>query len=141
MTEDTRGVQQWVARWASEPYAYLTTIGRQTGRPHRIEIWFAVEDRRLYLLSGGRERSDWVRNLQAYPHVRVELGGETHAGAARILQAGTAEDQQARELLVAKYATPTNSLDDWKRRSLPVAVEFPAEANEARPVSIEHGRS
>lgn len=141
MTEAARDVQQWLTRWASEPYAYLTTIGRQTGRPHRLEIWFAVEDGRLHLLSGGRERSDWVRNLQAYSHVRVELGGETHAGAARTLQAGTAEDQQARELLAAKYATPTNTLDDWKRRSLPVAVEFSAEANEARPVSIEHGRS
>jgi hypothetical protein len=64
MTEATRGAQPWPTRWAGEPYAYLTTVGRRTGRFHRIEIWFAVQDGRMYLLSGGRERSDWVRNLQ-----------------------------------------------------------------------------
>ncbi len=58
MTEATRGPQQWLARWAGEPYAYLTTIGRRTGRPHRIEIWFAAQEGRMYLLAGGRERSD-----------------------------------------------------------------------------------
>ena len=103
MAEETLGEQQWLARWAREPYAYLTTTGRRTGRSHRIEIWFAAQDGRVYLLSGGRERSDWVRNLQANAHVTVELGDETHAGVARVLQPGTVEDQRARELLVGKY--------------------------------------
>ena len=62
----------WPARWAGEPFLYLTTVGRRTGRPHRIEIWFAAHEGRLYLLSGGRERADWVRNLQANPRVRLQ---------------------------------------------------------------------
>ncbi|MCC7021491.1 MAG: nitroreductase family deazaflavin-dependent oxidoreductase [Thermomicrobiales bacterium] len=126
MTEATRRVQSWLARWAKAPYAYLTTIGRRTGRPHRIEIWFGVDDGRMYLLSGGRERSDWVRNLQANPRVTVELGDETHAGVARILQAGTAEGQRARGLLVDKYREGDN-LDAWGCASLPVAIEFAAD--------------
>ena len=125
MTEETLGVQQWLARWAGEPYAYLTTIGRRTGRPHRIEIWFAAHDGRVYLLAGGREQSDGVRNLQANAHVTVELGGETHVGVARVLQPGTVEDQRARELLVGKYREGDN-LDEWGRTALPVAIEFPA---------------
>jgi hypothetical protein len=48
-------VQPWPARWTSELYVHLTTVGRRTGRPHRIEIWFAEHDERLYMLSGGRE--------------------------------------------------------------------------------------
>ena len=127
MTEETRGVQ-WLARWASEPYAYLTTIGRRTGRSHRIEIWFAAQDGRVCLLAGGRERSDWVRNLQANAHVTVELGDETHAGAARVLQAGTVEDQRARELLVGKYREGDN-LDEWGRIALPVVIEFSADGD------------
>jgi deazaflavin-dependent oxidoreductase (nitroreductase family) len=123
MTEATRGTRHWPTRWASEPYAYLTTIGRRTGRPHRIEIWFAVQDGRVYLLAGGRERADWVRNLQADPHVTVELGGEAYAGAARFLQTGTAEDLRARELLVGKYRK-ADELDTWGRTALPVVVEF-----------------
>jgi deazaflavin-dependent oxidoreductase (nitroreductase family) len=113
----------WLTQADREPFAYLTTIGRQTGRPHRIEIWFAVADGHMYLLAGGRERSDWVRNLQANAHVTVELGGKTHAGVARILQGGTPEDQHARALLVGKYQAGGN-LDEWGRTSLPIVVEF-----------------
>jgi len=125
LTETTQGAQQWLARWASEPYVYVTTIGRRTGRPHRIEIWFAAQDGRVYLLSGGRERADWVRNLQANPRVTVELGDETRPGTARVLRAGTAEDQRARELLVGKYREGED-LDEWGRTALPVVIEFSA---------------
>src|SRR3712207_3885121 len=108
MTDAAHGARQWLAQWAGAPYAYLTTNGRRTGRPHRIEIWFAAQDGRLYLLAGGRERSDWVRNLRAHAQVTVELGDETHAGAARVLEAGAADDQRARELLVGKYQEGDN---------------------------------
>jgi deazaflavin-dependent oxidoreductase (nitroreductase family) len=113
----------WLEEWASEPFAYLTTIGRQTGRPHRIEIWFAVEAGRMYLLSGGRDRSDWVRNLQANSHVNVEVHGQAREGLARVLQAGTDEDRRARGLLVAKYRQG-NDLDEWGSTSLAVVIEF-----------------
>ena len=128
MTEATRGTRQWLARWAGEPYAYLTTIGRRTGRPHRIEIWFAAQEGRMYLLAGGRERSDWVRNLRAHARVTVELGDGTYAGAARVLRAGTVEDRLARELLVGKYREGDN-LDEWGRTALPVAIAFPADGD------------
>jgi deazaflavin-dependent oxidoreductase (nitroreductase family) len=126
LTDATGGVRQWLARWADEPFAYLTTFGRRTGQPHRIEIWFAAEDGRMFLLSGGRDRSDWVRNLQANPRVVVELGGETRAGAARVLPPNAAEDPRARELLVAKYRKG-DDLDEWGRTSLPVVIEFAAD--------------
>ena len=122
-TEATPDARQWLARWANESFAYLTTIGRRTGRPHRIEIWFATEDGRVYLLAGGRERADWVRNVQANPRVTIDLGGETRAGAARIVQAGTDDDRRARALLVDKYRQG-DDLDAWGRASLPVVIEF-----------------
>ncbi len=128
LADATREAQRWLERWAGEPFAYLTTIGRRTRRPHRIEIWFGVEDGRLYLLAGGRERSDWVRNLHANPQVTVELGDETHAGMARVLEAGTDEDQRARELLVAKYRQG-DDLDEWGRTSLPIVIEFSADGD------------
>lgn len=117
--------QPWLERYADQPYAYLTTVGRRTGRPHRIEIWFAVQDGRVYLLAGGRERADWVRNLRANPHVILELGGEAHAGTARVLQPDTAEDRLARRLLVEKYRHG-DELDEWGRTSLPIVIEFEA---------------
>jgi len=116
--------QRWPMSWASEAFVYLTTIGRRTGRAHRIEIWFAAYDGRLYLMSGGRERADWVRNIMANPRVMVELGNETHEGVAHVVDPKTAEDQLARELLVAKYADSEDNLEGWGRTSLPVLIDF-----------------
>jgi deazaflavin-dependent oxidoreductase (nitroreductase family) len=110
----------------SDTYAYLTTTGRRTGKPHRIEIWFGMEDGRVYLLSGGRDRSDWVRNLQANPEVTIELGGKTLAGVARVVPEGSEEDQRARALLVGKYRQG-NNLDEWGRTALPVAIDLSGE--------------
>jgi deazaflavin-dependent oxidoreductase (nitroreductase family) len=123
------GGQDWPARSAGEPYLYLTTTGRRTGRPHRIEIWFAEHDRRLYLLAGGRERADWVRNLRANPRVTVELGGESHVGMAHVVEPGTDDDRRARELLLAKYADTEDDLDAWGRTALPVAIDLPADTD------------
>ena len=120
-------MDDWMARWATRPFLYLTSIGRRTGRPHRIEIWFAAHDGRLYLLSGGRDRADWVRNLRITPRVTVELGDAKHTGLAHVLHTGAAEDQLARELLVAKYADGEDNLETWGRTSLPVVIEFPAD--------------
>ncbi|HEY7667269.1 MAG TPA: nitroreductase/quinone reductase family protein [Actinomycetota bacterium] len=104
-------------------FGYLTTVGRVTGRPHRIEIWFALHDGTVYLLSGGRERSDWVANLLADPRVRFELGGEVRETTARTLEPGTDEDALARRLLVEKYTSrDPDDLGEWGRTSLPVRV-------------------
>ena len=67
-------------RWATEPYCYLTTTGRRSGKPHEIEIWFAAVGDTIYLMNGTSSdlekagQSDWVKNLQANPSVRVRIG-------------------------------------------------------------------
>lgn len=108
---------------ASEEFCYLTTIGRVTGRPHEIEIWFALNDQTFYMLSGGRDRSDWVKNLEHTPGVAVRVGGERFEGRARIVE-DSGEDELARRLLVEKYERRPGSLADWRRTALPVAVEL-----------------
>lgn len=70
-------------RLADEDFAYLTTTGRRTGRPHRIEIWFALRDGRMYLLSGGGDRADWVRNIRKDGHVHVQVAGRRLSSWAR----------------------------------------------------------
>jgi deazaflavin-dependent oxidoreductase (nitroreductase family) len=120
LPNDTR---TWLNQSANTPYAYLTTTGRRTGKPHRIEIWFAIDNGKLLLLAGGRERADWIRNIQANAAITVEIGTETHPGIARIVAPGTIEDRRARELLVAKYSKGDN-LDEWGRTSLPVMIIF-----------------
>ena len=109
-----------------EQFCYLTTTGRRTGRPHTIEIWFAASDRTLYLLAGGRERADWVRNLQATPRVQVRVGADEHPATARVVAPDTEEDGLARRLLLQKYQRPgSGDLGTWGRTALPVAVDLP----------------
>lgn len=108
---------------AGEDFCYLTTAGRVTGRPHEIEIWFAIEGRTLYMLSGGRERSDWVKNLRRTPEVTVRINHEQFEGRARIVEEAE-EDALARRLLVEKYEHRPGSLANWRRTALPVAVDL-----------------
>ena len=115
-----------MTRPADLDFGYLTTVGRVTGRPHRIEIWFALRDATVYLLSGGRDRSDWVANLLAEPRVTFELGDEARETRARVLEPGTEEDALARRLLVAKYTSrDPDDLGAWGRTALPVALDWP----------------
>ena len=107
------------------PFCYLTTTGRVSGRPHRIEIWFALLEGTVYLLSGGTDRSDWVRNLMVAPEVVLEIGDERRETRARVLEPGTDEDALARRLLVEKYQPGYGKdLGSWGRTSLPVAIDW-----------------
>jgi deazaflavin-dependent oxidoreductase (nitroreductase family) len=109
---------------AGDDYCYLTTTGRRSGRPHRIEIWYAPSGHTLYLLSGGGRASDWVQNLVADPAVLVEIGGAVRHGRARILDGGD-EAERARALVFDKYAPRSgDDLTGWRLRALPVAVDL-----------------
>ena len=110
---------------AAEDFCYLTTVGRVSGRPHVIEIWFALEDegRILYMLSGGRDDSDWVKNLRRNPEVKVRVAGENFEGRARVVEKEE-ENALARRLLVEKYESSPGSLANWRRTALPVAVDL-----------------
>jgi deazaflavin-dependent oxidoreductase (nitroreductase family) len=106
---------------------YLETIGRVTGRPHVVEIWFAVDAarHRLYMLAGGRDQADWARNVRRDGRVRVRFGDRSLAGVARWIE-GEEDEQHARELLATKYQgwRPGKRLTTWARNSLPVAVDL-----------------
>jgi deazaflavin-dependent oxidoreductase (nitroreductase family) len=108
---------------ADEDFCYLTTVGRVSGRPQEIEIWFAIENNSLYMLSGDRDRSDWVKNLRRNPEVTVRLAGEYFEGHARLVESEE-EDELARRLLVEKYEHNPGSLANWQRTALPIAVDL-----------------
>jgi deazaflavin-dependent oxidoreductase (nitroreductase family) len=116
-------VSAW-AHLAGEQYCYLTTRGRVTGRPHRIEIWFAIDRRTLYMLSGGGRSSDWVKNLLHCSAAAVEVGGARFDGRARIV-VDPAERGRARALVYDKYAPSYGGdLTRWRRSALPIAVDL-----------------
>lgn len=108
---------------AEEDYCYLTTTGRVTGKPHTIEIWFALEGSTLYMLSGGGERADWVKNIRRSPEATVRVRGSEFQGRGRFVDG--MEDELARRLLFEKYQPRTGGdLTRWRGSALPVAVDL-----------------
>ena len=90
----------------SEPqYLYLTTMGRHSGRPREIEIWFTRLDGRYYLIAEHRARAQWVRNLLADPAVRVRVGRTTFHARARVVDARIEDGlaRAVRKLSETKY--------------------------------------
>ena len=109
-------------------FCYVTTRGRISGKKHEIEIWFAREAAAstIYMLSGGRDRSDWVRNIMVDGTVIVRIGDVTFEGTGRVVDPSTDEDALARRLLADKYGH-TQDLTRWLRESLPVAIDLRAQ--------------
>ncbi len=109
---------------AAEDFCYLTTTGRKSGGPHTIEIWFALSGPKLYMLSGGGDRSDWVRNIRRTPEVTVRIGDSSFQGLGYVVEE-TEEDELARKLLFDKYQPRSaGDLSRWRRSALPVAMSF-----------------
>jgi deazaflavin-dependent oxidoreductase (nitroreductase family) len=123
---------------AQHPICHLETIGRLSGLPRVIEIWFAVDpDRpRIYLLAGGRDRANWVRNIRHDPRVHLQIDGQRFAGIASDIEGGP-DDGLARRLLLEKYEgqDEPGSLGPWARSALPIAIDLEATADGQAVVS------
>ena len=116
-----------IASLADTEYCYLTTTGRRSGEPHRMEIWFVAHDDGAFLLSD-TGRSDWYRNLEARPEVSLEIGGERRDTMARPVSADDAANAVVRAAMVAKYQPGyEEDLAEWSVRAFLVRIEWPAE--------------
>lgn len=63
----------------------LTTIGRRTGLPRQIEIWFVVCRERFYLFAETGEAAGWVKNIRRNPNVAIRIGEHRIDATARVL--------------------------------------------------------
>jgi deazaflavin-dependent oxidoreductase (nitroreductase family) len=112
---------------AERPFCYLETTGRVSGEPRVVEMWFAADSagERIFMLSGGGDRSHWVRNLRRKPAVRVRIGETWFGGDAHEVAPGP-DDTLARELLAGKYQgwQPGARLSGWARTALPVEIRL-----------------
>ncbi|MER6731166.1 nitroreductase family deazaflavin-dependent oxidoreductase [Streptomyces puniciscabiei] len=63
----------------------LETTGRSSGLPRRTPVGGRRVGRSFWLVSEFGHRSQYVRNIQADPRVRVRIGGHWHSGTAHLL--------------------------------------------------------
>ena len=93
----------------------ITTKGRKTGQPHRIEIVFHNVGGRLYVSGMPGFKRSYIANLTADPHFTFHLKGPVRADLAATARVIT-DDAERREVLphIARI---------WKRDDLPVMIE------------------
>ena len=66
--------------FAHEDFCYLTTTDRVSGRPHTIEIWYVLNGRTMYLLSGGEAAwIDGASTFQALFRVLLQIAAPGNA--------------------------------------------------------------
>ena len=96
---------------ADDPTIDITTIGRRTGQPRRIEIWMLEVDGRFFITGTPGPRA-WLANLTADPNLIVHLKRRAHI------------DLEARATRVTDAATRRRVLEhlaaSWYRSQVPV---------------------
>jgi deazaflavin-dependent oxidoreductase (nitroreductase family) len=103
----------------------ITTIGRRSGKPRRIEIVFHNIGGRIYI-SGipRRERRSWLANLDGNPKLTFHLKGPVTAdvpATARVIEG----EEERRELLPHVAGVwKRNDLEDMVRYSPLIEVSF-----------------
>ncbi len=90
-------------------FFYLTTIGRKSGKPHQIEIWFVHHDGYYYLVNEGG-LSDWVQNITATPTVTFSIGSRD---ANQIDGVGRVIDPEAEPVLAAAIRALMDAKYNW----------------------------
>ena len=94
-------VAAMLAKVRDQRNVQLTTIGRRSGKPHAVPVWFVVDGDRIYLSTLDPSR-DWVRNAKKNPEVRFDFGGTVLAGQLRTVSDPVLDDK-IRQALRDKY--------------------------------------
>jgi deazaflavin-dependent oxidoreductase (nitroreductase family) len=80
---------------ADDPTVDITTTGRRSGLPRRLEIWMLDVDGRFFI-TGTPGRRDWLANLTADPNLVVHLKRHAHVDlAARAAPVGDSATRRA----------------------------------------------
>jgi deazaflavin-dependent oxidoreductase (nitroreductase family) len=102
----------------------ITTTGRQSGRPRRLEIWFHNLDGRIYI-TGLPGRRDWYANIVANPEFTFHLKQTVQAdlpGRARPI----VDEQERRDVLerILERLDRADQLERWVQGAPLVEVEL-----------------
>ena len=93
----------------------ITTTGRKTSEPRRVEIVFHNIDGRIYISGMPGFKRSYIANLSADPHFTFHLKGAVHAdlaATARIIS-----DPAERRVIMPRVA------EIWKRDDVDVMIE------------------
>jgi deazaflavin-dependent oxidoreductase (nitroreductase family) len=117
---------------AAERTIDITTLGRNSGIPRRIEVWFHRVDGRWYLTGVPGPRS-WYANVRAHPRFVVHL---KHGVTADLPATAVPVDEETRRRVITEVLDLQNrpeiaarvsrrqDFDDWFAHSPLVEIVF-----------------
>jgi deazaflavin-dependent oxidoreductase (nitroreductase family) len=103
----------------------ITTTGRRSGEPRRIEIMFHNIDGRIYISGEPYPRKRrWLLNLEANPHFTFHLKGKTRADLPAV--ARPIDDEAERQAIIPHVARAwrRTDVDRMVRQSPLIEVTF-----------------
>ena len=113
------------AELAADPTIDITTIGRRSGQPRRIEIWMLDVDGRFFI-TGTPGPRDWLANLQAdsrlVVHLKHQASVDLDARAAAVTDEATR--RHVLEHVSAQWYRDQTSVDDLAADAPMVEVTF-----------------
>jgi deazaflavin-dependent oxidoreductase (nitroreductase family) len=80
--------------WPIPGYALLETTGRTSGLPRRTPVGDGLLGDTFWIVAEHGGRADYVRNIQADPHVRVLVRGRWRSGTAVPLPGDDTRERQ-----------------------------------------------
>ncbi|WP_336086904.1 nitroreductase/quinone reductase family protein [Nocardia sp. SSK8] len=106
--------------YAGATLLLLTTTGAKSGRPHLVPLGALYRDDTLYVSSFIEDRYPaWFHNAKANPGVTVELGGETYAATADVLEGDRYDEFAA-----------------WALADNPLLAEYQAKVDKPLPLVV-----
>lgn len=121
MTQLTEQVQQALT---TDQVIDITTIGRKSGQPRRIEIWFHNLDGRLYITGTPGRPRDWLANLLAQPeftfHLKTSTQADLPARAIPLVEEG--ERRAVLTAILQKLGRTEEDVERWVAESPLVEV-------------------
>ena len=104
----------------------ITTTGKKSGKPSRVEIWFHNLDGTIYV-TGTPGKRDWYANMLAHPdftfHLKQSATADLPARATPITN--TDERRAIFTRILANIGRSPDQLDAWLAGSPLVSVAFP----------------
>ena len=99
----------------------LTTVGRKSGQPRVVTLWFVLDGDAIYL-AGGKQNPQWCRNIRANGHATIEIAGHRFGGHAHVVEepaeGSRVIDRMLQKYLLARLSRPFGGYT----QSIPVVV-------------------
>ncbi|HIF11783.1 MAG TPA: nitroreductase family deazaflavin-dependent oxidoreductase [Dehalococcoidia bacterium] len=90
----------------------ITTTGRQSGKPRRIEIWLRPLDDH-FIIAGPPGPRDWFANLNANPSLTIHLKKSIEADLPAHARPLTDPEEKRRVLEVVEPGPDSDVIDEW----------------------------